>query len=92
MPNFYVLKNKVGDSKKGNAQFFAIDEALCEHFKAPVHPEKWFRDWENCVGVALATGKSWDYLRDTFKGDPEIVQVIDFLDEHYDVDCGYTRT
>ena len=90
MPNCYVLiaKDPEVTNLKHNAQFIAIDERMCEHFGVTPDDEKWYCDWENWIGVSLATGKTWEDLKELHK-DSTNLPVIEWLAEHYDVDCWY---
>jgi hypothetical protein len=85
MPNCFTLTRK-GDAKPSN--LVEVDEALCQHFGAEIHPTRWYREWYNIEGLAFAVGKDWEWMRENF---PERLAVIDYLQEHYIVNAWYER-
>ncbi len=63
-----------------------VDDKMREHFGAPPDAERWYAEWYDTVGFALALGKDWTAIRATFAGcglDP----VIDWLETNYTVDA-----
>ena len=95
MPNCYSLAPKADSGApdlRGNKQFIAIDEHMCEHFGVTPHEERWYLDWENRVGLSLAVGRTWDDLRNDQRVDDEdFLDVLDYLEGHYEVECWAQR-
>lgn len=87
MPSCYRLIKKEGENLKGNAQFIEADELMCKHFGVEPDPVNWYERWENMFGISLATGKSWADLKQIWEGDDDLLPIIDWLSEHYTVDC-----
>lgn len=85
MPNCFTLTRK-GENKPSNFQ--DIDEAMCKAFNAPVHPDNWYRNWYNTIGMGLAMGNSWDKLREIFD---DQVDLIDWVELNYTVDTWHER-
>lgn len=97
MPNCYVLKNKVGESLTGNAQFIAIDEAMCKHFGVDPDADKWYYNWENLFGIGFATGRTYEDIRGYVraeKGLPDdwtkrVIEILDWMEEHYTIEAWF---
>jgi len=87
MPNCFCLTSKLTNRITPFAQ---IDEELCAHLGVEVHPTKYAFGWYNCIGLALAMGKTFEQQRVLFKEDPELLRIIDFLDQHYTPDAWST--
>ena len=51
MPNCFALYLK-GSNQPEVLQ--RIDEELCKHFGADVHPKYWLEGWYNCIGFLIA--------------------------------------
>lgn len=80
MPNCFTL------TKKGDAApmpLVKIDEELCELLGRPVDPQYYVAGWFNTIGFGLATGQTWDQLRETFTG-VVIRKCIDYLEANYE--------
>lgn len=91
MPNCFTLTHK-GENKPSTFQ--DIDEAMCKFFGAPVHPDDWYRNWYNTVGIGLAVGNSWDKLREIFDDLDDLDDlddVIDWLELNYTADAWCER-
>jgi hypothetical protein len=84
MPNCFQLISK--DTKLPVA-LARVDEAICKHVGVIPHEDKWFKDWYNYIGFALACGKTFPQIKKLFDHDDEIGEVIAFLDTHYTVDA-----
>lgn len=95
----YRLKNKTGESLVGDEQFVTVDNEMCKHFGVEPDDTNWFRNWENELGYWLASGRDWTWLRTYFSGEqvtekrirplkkgyPEMLEVINYLEENYSV-------
>ena len=64
------------------------DDAMREFFGAEPDPSNWFEGWYDSIGFSFAVGKNFEEVRELwdFKA-----HIIDFIQENYDVDCGYCR-
>lgn len=96
MPNCYALKHKdtATPNLSGNAQFIAIDEAMCAAFGVKPDPVTWYADWENRVGISLATGKSLESVRlwlleCGYSSTDPLIAAVCYLRNNYTVDCWY---
>lgn len=88
MPSVYVLKKKDGRmSLKGNKQFIRVDEELCEHFGVEPHDVNWYQNWENNIGVFLATGKTFQEILEHDWLDDDQKAAIRWIEANYDVDA-----
>lgn len=97
MPNCIQLMRKT--EPHAPVQFQQIDEELCAHFGAAVHPTKWYLNWYDLLGFSLAIGKTFGELRDQYRTafyqkdnpyrdfDRQLVRVIDYLDENFKVEA-----
>ena len=67
MPNCFQLydKTKPGD---GPVVLQEVDRLMCEHFEQPCDAVEWLNGWYNCIGFRLACGKSFEEIRQQFKG------------------------
>ena len=80
MSNCFQLRSKVsGESRK----LTEIDEELCHHFGAPVHPTRWYEGWYDYIGFCLACGKSFEQIAEIFKDDAALVAITEYLAKHY---------
>ena len=77
MPACFTLTKK-GEDKPSRP--IDIDEAMCAHLGAEVHPTEYHRSWYDTIGLALAVGKDWNWMRENRISDSRI---IDWLEEHY---------
>lgn len=83
MPNCFQLLSK----ETGKADSFCeIDEKLCANFDWPVDPVSYAYSWYDILGLGLACGRSFEDLRGYCTDEPELLQIIDWLDEHYTSD------
>lgn len=57
-----------------------VDDAMRVHFQQPADPDHWLGGWYNWIGFSLATGHSWDDLRQEMR--EVIAKPID--DKHKD--------
>lgn len=96
MPNCFQLIRK-SDPEAGAVSLQRIDEEMCLHFNEPCHPERWFRNWYNSIGMSLAFGRTFEELRKRPEEDgdwePEDVQewvsMIDWLDANFTTNAWY---
>lgn len=88
MPNCFTLTKK-GEDK--HAVFQDIDDEMRAHFGEPPDSEHWLWYWYDCIGLALACGKTWDEIRELFEDSPELLKVVDYLEERYVPDCWFER-
>lgn len=68
--------------------FNTIDEEMCAHFGAPVDERRYYREWYNIQGFALACGHSWDKIRELY---PDDVAVTDWLEANFVSDAWFGR-
>ena len=88
MPSCFQLIPKGSDEP---SKMVDIDAAICEHLGIEFSTEFWALGWYNSIGLGLAMGRNWDELKDILISDPELVKVIDFLQERYNVSAWYER-
>ncbi len=62
-----------------------IDEELCEHLGVEVQSTTWVHNWFNTVAFSLACGNDWNKVREIYRDTPELIKIIDYLEEHYEV-------
>ena len=86
MPNYFTL-TKIGNDKP--SAFNDIDIELCEHFNTPVDDVRYFMEWYDTIGLALAMGKTWDEMNDIFKGSNITLEIIAYLRKNYTADAWY---
>lgn len=80
MPACFSLLEKGTNNR---VDFLEVDEKMCAHFGADVHPERYYKEWYNAEGFGLACGNNWDDLREKL---PERKEIIDWLEKNYDYD------
>lgn len=94
---FKLIDKTTGEEAKINT---TVDEQICKLLDRPVDNHHYcsiLKDaevsWYDTIGLALATGKTYDDCRKLWPNDngmqDDINKVIDFLEVHYTVDCGY---
>jgi hypothetical protein len=86
MPSCFQLIKK---GSKEPSIIHDVDEELYNHFGMEINPEEWYRDWYNSIGVGLALGHSFSKLRTIYSEFPELIKVVDYLEENYLVDAWY---
>ena len=84
MPNCFTLTKKGADKC---AVLQDIDDEIRAHFGEPPDNKHWLWHWYDCIGLALAYGKTWDEQRELFEDSPELLEIIDYLEDHYVPDC-----
>jgi hypothetical protein len=83
---YYLTLTKKGEEKP--SKFPDIDNAMCAHFGVEPDEDRFHNMWYDIEGLALATGKDWAWIRETW---PERVAIIDWLDANYVADAWYER-
>lgn len=73
------------------AKFVDIDKEMCEHLGVPCDPGQWYAHWYDIIGLALAVGKDWEWLREQYGEDEELGPVVEFLAERYDAESWTER-
>lgn len=84
MPNYFTLTLK-GQTTPSPMTY--VDEALCKHLGVEVHPVRYVEGWFNTIGLSLACGKDWDWLRNQYKDYPKDLDIIDYLEANYTLDA-----
>jgi len=86
MPNYFTL------TKNGNDKPSAINDIdieLCAHFGESVDDDRYFMEWYNTIGLALAMGKTWDDIIGIFEGDMLTLEIVVYLRENYTANAWY---
>ncbi len=84
MPRCFALTKK-GENEP--TKLTAIDDEMRVAFGEPPDGENWLWHWYDCIGLALACGKTWDQIREIFEDSRELLMVVDYLEERYESDC-----
>ena len=87
MPNCFQLWR--GDSAVPLSQ---IDDEMRLHFGAPSHPTDYYESWYDLVGSLLASGYSFDRVREVYADAPELCAVVDWLEKNFTVRHWYERS
>lgn len=71
-----------------------IDEEMCKHFNVTCNPKLWYKNWYNIIGFSLATGSTFQSLREDFTintnewdGPEELLAITNWLDENFTKDA-----
>ena len=73
---------KIGETKPTPLQ--TVDEEMARFFGEEPHPVKWYKNWYNSIGLAIACGCDLDKVAENCSPDmPELVAIIQFLQERY---------
>lgn len=74
-----------------------VDGQICELLGRPIDEHHYCSiledaeiSWYDTIGLALACGKTFDDIRETWHDVDNVLRVVDFLEAHYTVDCGYS--
>lgn len=78
---------KVGETEASTFQ--RIDEEICAHFGVPVDPRFYYEGWYDSICLFLATGKSYQQVREIYHNFPRLVEIIDWLEENYRPNAWY---
>ena len=87
MANCFTLTPK-GETKPAKLQ--DVDNKLREAFHQPPSDTEWLWGWYNTIGLALAMGKDWSWVRETFDSE-RLVAVANWLEGRYEVDSWCER-
>lgn len=91
MPNHFQLISKETGLP---VSVSIIDTEMCQHFNVEASDLYYHRDWYQCVGPCLATGKGWAFIHGIVDGIADgggcteenashFHEIINWLDEHY---------
>lgn len=94
MPNAFQFIDK---STRQAEKFSIIDDKLREFLGKPPDSKSYYRSWYDGFGFCAAMGDSFQKMKETtYKeayedaSDPEVKKMLDWLDEHYEVNAlGY---
>ena len=87
MPNCFTLIPKGTNTP---AKFAEIDDKLRKAFNQPEDAEKFLWGWYDTIGLALACGKDWDWVRENC-GSEDLRAVVNWLEGRYDTDSWFER-
>lgn len=68
------------------AEFQQIDNEMRKAFSQPADTAHWLWGWYDVLGLPLAMGKNWAWLREKVE-DENLLRAIDWLESRYEVDC-----
>ena len=83
MANYFTLTKK---DETEPSKFNKIDDEMCLFLGKQPNPEKYYLSWYNILGLAIATGKNWEWCKNEFKDWPEMLEVINYLETNYNSD------
>ena len=87
MPNCFTLTPK-GATKPAKLQ--DVDNELREAFLQPPSDTEWLWQWYDTIGLALAMGKDWGWVRENC-GSEDLRAVANWLEGRYEVDSWCER-
>lgn len=87
MPNCFTLIPKGANMP---AKFAEIDDKLRKAFNQPEDAEKFLWGWYDTIGLALACGKDWDWIRANCESE-NLRAVATWLEGRYDADSWCER-
>lgn len=86
MPNcFQLLRDGVA------VPLVQIDEEMCRHFGATCHPIRYYESWYDAIGYELAMGRSFEQIKVTLVEYPQLVEIINWLEQRYTVNAWHER-
>lgn len=88
--NFSMTRN--GETQP--TKLVDVDVAICEMLGQTVDPVNWIRGWYDSIGLMLACGRDWPYIREAVKGyyfEDDLLLICDFLAANYSSDCWGSR-
>jgi hypothetical protein len=59
-----------------------IDAAICQNLELPFSDDEWVAGWYYSIGFALACGKDWDWIFETYTG-RTTRRIVHYLRENY---------
>ena len=86
MPSCFQLIKK-GETEPSILQ--DVDTEMWNHFKGgePKGNDRWYRSWYDIIGLGLAMGKTWNELREMYTDRPRLLEIIEYLEDHYTTDA-----
>ena len=84
MANYFTLTKK-GETE--SSKFNEIDDEMCAALNKKPDTVKYYLNWYDNIGFALACGKDWEWCKNEFKDWPEMIEVINWLEENYISNC-----
>ena len=87
MPNCFTLTPKGATAP---AKLQDVDNKLREDFHQPPSDTEWLWGWYDTIGLALACGKDWEWLRQKLE-DENLLAVVNWLEGRYEVDSWCER-
>ena len=88
MPNCFILTLKGQDKP---SSLLDVDEAICKHLEVEVDPTRYVEGWYYNIGLALACGEDWAWLRHRYKDYPKDLAIINYLEANYTVSAWAER-
>lgn len=100
MPVCFQLFRKTEPQKA--VVFQRVDEELCKHFNVPVDEHRYYCGWYDGIGFRIATGMSFEAIRNEFVGDFfgmdsrdskwanfywRRIEILDYLAERFNTTC-----
>lgn len=90
MPNCFQLI-PIGSDKPAKLQ--EVDDLMAKAHGSEPHPDNWYHNWYNIIGLRLACGSSLDQIEADFVKNqdfPELIQVVVWLKANYKTDAFYS--
>lgn len=90
MPNCFSLTRK-SEPGSGPVSLIQIDEEICKHLNVEHDPVKYYKDWHDNIGFALACGRDFAWIRYAYATyyDVEWLPIIDYLDANFKPNIWY---
>lgn len=63
-------------------KFSTIDDEMCEALGVDCDPVNYYKNWYDTIGFALACGRDWNWIRETYEHKTD---VVDFLQNNFTV-------
>lgn len=86
-------------TRKGESEptkLTVIDEELCKMLNVPCHPTEWVCWWYDIIGLHLACGNDWEFIKAQFANpDPDdqvgqgLAKIAAYLEANFDKDAWY---
>jgi hypothetical protein len=84
MAAYLSLKNrKTGEIMSGE-NLIDLDAQICAAINHPVDKVQWCKNWMDTIGFALALGHDYSKVRAIFGGKPELLEILNWLEENYE--------